>query len=104
MNNLTDFEDWELRDNDTSVENCLEDFYDQLRAWAQKNSEAKMIKKCVLIIDKRVELSTKYKKLLEQMEVYTLVSNEITNAIKLLTKYEPDLIIVLLRFFGIVLF
>ena len=53
-----------------------------------------MIKKCVLIIDKRVELSTKYKKLLEQMEVFTLISNEITSAIKLLTKYEPDLIIV----------
>ena len=44
MNNLTDFEDWELRDNDTSVENCLEDFYDQLRAWAQKNSEAKRLR------------------------------------------------------------
>ena len=53
-----------------------------------------MIKKCVLIIDKRVELSTKYKKLLEQIGVYCIIAHEITSAIKLLTKYEPDLIVV----------
>lgn len=53
-----------------------------------------MIKKSVLIIDKRIELSTKYKKLLEQIGVYTVVANEITTAIKFLTRYEPDLILV----------
>ncbi len=53
-----------------------------------------MIKKCVLIIDKRVELSTKYKKLLEQSGNYVFVAHEITDAIKFLTCYEPDLVII----------
>ena len=53
-----------------------------------------MIKKCILILDKRVELSTKYKKLLEQTKNFVFVENEITNAIKILTKYEPDLVII----------
>ena len=53
-----------------------------------------MIKKCVLIIDKRIELSTKYRKLLEQLKIYTFVAHELNDAIKYLTQYEPDLIIV----------
>ena len=53
-----------------------------------------MIKKCVLIIDKRIELSTKYKKLLEQSKIYTLITHELNDAIKILTKYEPDLVII----------
>lgn len=53
-----------------------------------------MIKKCVLIIDKRVELSTKYKKILEQSGICTVVSHELTDAIKFLTRYEPDLVII----------
>lgn len=53
-----------------------------------------MIKKCVLIIDKRVELSTKYKKLLEQSKIFVVVSHELNDAIKILTRYEPDLVIV----------
>ena len=53
-----------------------------------------MIKKCVLIIDKRIELSTKYKKLLEQAGIYSIISHELTGAIKLLTVYEPDLIMI----------
>ena len=53
-----------------------------------------MIKKCVLIIDKRVELSTKYKKLLEQSKIFVIVSHELNDAIKILTQYEPDLVII----------
>lgn len=53
-----------------------------------------MIKKCVLIIDKRIELSTKYKKLLEQIGVFVIISHELTNAIKDLARYEPDLILI----------
>ncbi len=53
-----------------------------------------MIKKCVLIIDKRIELSTKYKKLLEQAGIYAIIAHELTSAIKLLAKYEPDLIMI----------
>ena len=53
-----------------------------------------MIKKCVLIIDKRVEQSTKYKKLLERLKISAVVAHELTEAIKLLTRFEPDLIIV----------
>ena len=53
-----------------------------------------MIKKCVLIIDKRIELSTKYKKLLEQLKIHVSVAHELTDSIKLLTRYEPDLILI----------
>ena len=53
-----------------------------------------MIEKCVLIIDKRVELSTKYKKLLEQSKIFVIVSHELNDAIKILTQYEPDLVII----------
>lgn len=53
-----------------------------------------MIKRCILILDKRVELSTKYKKLLEQSKNRVFVTGEITEAVKYLTKYEPDLVII----------
>ena len=53
-----------------------------------------MIKKCVLIIDKRLELSTKYKKLLEQIKIHAVVAHELTDSIKLLTRFEPDLILI----------
>ena len=53
-----------------------------------------MIKKCVLIIDKRIELSTKYKKLLEQLKIFAPVTHELNDAIKVLAQYEPDLVIV----------
>ena len=41
MNNGIDFDEWEQSDNDMCREDQLDDFYDQLRAWAQKNAEAK---------------------------------------------------------------
>ena len=53
-----------------------------------------MIKKCVLIIDKRIELSTKYKKLLEQSKTFAFVAHELNDAIKVLAQFEPDLVIV----------
>ena len=53
-----------------------------------------MIKKCVLVIDKRIELSTKYKKLLEQLNIFAPVTHELNDAIKILAQYEPDLVIV----------
>ena len=53
-----------------------------------------MIKKCALIIDKRIELSTKYKKLLEQSGFFVVIANKLTDAIINLTKYEPDLIVI----------
>ena len=53
-----------------------------------------MIKKCVLIVDKRLELSTKYKKLLEQSKITVIISHELNDAIKNLTRFEPDLIVI----------
>lgn len=47
-----------------------------------------------LIIDKRLELSTKYKKLLESKNNTVTVSNNLLSAIKFIQDKEPDLIIV----------
>ena len=44
MNNGIDFDEWEQSDNDMCREDQLDDFYDQLRAWAQKNAEAKKLR------------------------------------------------------------
>lgn len=52
------------------------------------------MKKFTLIIDKRKELSTKYKKLLESPENSVLISSNLTSAIKVIHENEPDLIIV----------
>jgi len=52
------------------------------------------VQKNTLIIDKRVELSTKYKKLVEGPDNFVLISRDLTSAIGLIQENEPDLIIV----------
>src|SRR5574344_2286989 len=47
-----------------------------------------------LIIDKRKELSTKYKKLLDGKDNFVIVSRSINNALKEIQENEPDLIII----------
>lgn len=47
-----------------------------------------------LIIDKRLELSTKYKKLLESELNRVIVSKDLISAIKIIQDKEPDLIII----------
>ena len=47
-----------------------------------------------LIIDKRRELSTKYKKLLESKSNKVIISKNLLSAIKLIQDKEPDLIII----------
>lgn len=52
------------------------------------------MKKHTLIIDKRKELSTKYKRLIESAENFVVVSHSLNSAIKIIQESEPDLIIV----------
>lgn len=52
------------------------------------------MKKHTLIIDKRKELSTKYKRLIERPENFVIISNNLTSAIKIVQENEPDLIII----------
>lgn len=47
-----------------------------------------------LIIDKRRELSTKYKKLLESKNNKVIISKNLISAMKLIQDKEPDLIII----------
>lgn len=47
-----------------------------------------------LIIDKRLELSTKYKKILESESNYVIISKDLITSIKLIQDKEPDLIII----------
>ncbi len=47
-----------------------------------------------LIIDKRLELSTKYKKLLESETNRVIISKDLISAIKIIQDKEPDLIII----------
>lgn len=47
-----------------------------------------------LLIDKRLELSTKYKKLLETDNNSVLVSKDLISAMKIIQEQEPDLIII----------
>lgn len=47
-----------------------------------------------LLIDKRRELSTKYKKLLENRSNKVLVSKDLISAIKIIQETEPDLIVI----------
>jgi len=47
-----------------------------------------------LLIDKRLELSTKYKKLLETKNNIVLLSKDLISAIKIIQDNEPDLIII----------
>lgn len=52
------------------------------------------MQKTTLIIDKRKELSTKYKKLIENDENLVIISRSLNSAIKLIQDNEPDLIII----------
>lgn len=52
------------------------------------------MKKSTLIIDKRKELSTKYKKLVESGENSVVISHSLNSAIKFIQDNEPDLIII----------
>ena len=47
-----------------------------------------------LIIDKRLELSTKYKKLLESEQNQVVISRDLITSIKIIKDTEPDLIII----------
>ena len=47
-----------------------------------------------LIIDKRKELSTKYKKLLDSKTNKVIISKNLISAMKLIQDKEPDLIII----------
>ena len=44
MSDKIDFDEWEQSDNDMSREDQLGDFCDQLRTWAQKNTEARKLR------------------------------------------------------------
>lgn len=48
----------------------------------------------VLIIDKRKELSLKYKRSIEDTEVSCVIANNLTDGIKMVQKLEPEMIIV----------
>lgn len=52
------------------------------------------MKKHTLIIDRRKELSTKYKKLIESENNFVIISHSLNAAIKIIQENEPDLIIV----------
>ena len=47
-----------------------------------------------LLIDKRLELSTKYKKVLENNNNSVLISKDLISAMKIIQDTEPDLIII----------
>ena len=53
-----------------------------------------MLTKVVLILDKRKELSTKYKKLLESSGIKVFCETNIPASLDILTKYEPDLVVI----------
>lgn len=52
------------------------------------------MQKQTLIIDKRKELSTKYKRLIESSDNFVIISNNLNSAIKVIQENEPDLIII----------
>jgi len=52
------------------------------------------LQKLTLIIDKRKELSTKYKKLIESSDNFVIISHNLNTAIKIIQENEPDLIVV----------
>ena len=53
-----------------------------------------MLSKVVLILDKRKELSTKYKRILEQNGISAFVTSKIEEGFELLYEYEPDLVLI----------
>ena len=53
-----------------------------------------MLSKVVLILDKRKELSTKYKRILEQNGISAFVTSTVEEGIEFLYEYEPDMVII----------
>lgn len=53
-----------------------------------------MLSKVVLILDKRKELSTKYKRILEQNGISVFISSKTEEGFELLYEYEPDLVLI----------
>lgn len=53
-----------------------------------------MLVKVVLIIDKRIEQSTKYKKILENSDLTVFVASDFSNALNYMNSFEPDLILI----------
>ena len=53
-----------------------------------------MLVKVVLIIDKRIEQSTKYKKILENTDVTVFTAQDFSLAFKIINDFEPDLILI----------
>lgn len=52
-----------------------------------------MLVKVVLIIDKRIEQSTKYKKILENNDISVFVAPDFAHGLKYINAFEPDLIL-----------
>ena len=53
-----------------------------------------MLVKVVLIIDKRKEQSTKYKKILENSDITVFVASDFAQALNFMNSFEPDLILI----------
>ncbi len=53
-----------------------------------------MLVKVVLIVDKRKEQSTKYKKILENSDITVFIASDFARALNLMNTFEPDLILV----------
>ena len=53
-----------------------------------------MLAKAVLIIDKRVEQSTRYKKILENSDITVFTSADFASSLKIINDFEPDLILI----------
>ncbi len=53
-----------------------------------------MLVKVVLLIDKRKEQSTKYKKILESSEITVFIASDLSRAIEIMNLFEPDLILI----------
>ena len=52
-----------------------------------------MFEKVVLIVDKRKEQSTKYKKNLENTDITVFIASDLAQSFKLMNEFEPDLIL-----------
>ena len=53
-----------------------------------------MLTKVVLIIDKRIEQSTKYKKILENNDISVFTAADFASALNIMNSFEPDLILI----------
>ena len=53
-----------------------------------------MLVKVVLLIDKRKEQSTKYKKVLETGDVTVFIAPDFSQALKIMNSFEPDTILI----------